>query len=153
MGLDMYLLRKTYVKNWDHYPPEQRTTVAVTLGGKPHPGIDPSKVRYIEEEVAYWRKANEVHQWFVENAQDGTDDCGEHYVSREQIAELVETCRRVLADHSLAAEELPTQAGFFFGGTDYDEWYFKDLESTIEQLTPILASTDTSGDYYYHSSW
>ena len=30
MGLDMYLEKRTYVKNWDHQTPEERHTVTVT---------------------------------------------------------------------------------------------------------------------------
>ena len=27
------------------------------------------------KEVMYWRKANYIHNWFVENIQNGSDDC------------------------------------------------------------------------------
>ena len=29
----------------------------------------------IMEMVGYWRKQNAIHNWFVENVQDGIDDC------------------------------------------------------------------------------
>ena len=32
----------------------------------------------IIEQVGYWRKANQIHNWFVENVQDGEDDCCYH---------------------------------------------------------------------------
>jgi hypothetical protein len=69
MGLDMYLTRKTYVR-WNHRK---------------------------DEEVGYWRKANQIHAWFVENVQDGKDDCGDYYVEKEQLAQLLDRCRKVLA--------------------------------------------------------
>ena len=37
-------------------------------------------------------------------------------------------CDKVLDDNSLAEELLPTRSGFFFGSTDYDEWYFEDIK-------------------------
>ena len=38
--------------------------------------------------VAYWRKANAIHGWFVDNIQDGVDDQNEYYVSKEKLEEL-----------------------------------------------------------------
>jgi len=157
MGLDMYLTKKTYVKRWSHHSKEEQHTVVVKLGGKTRKGIKPKRISNIEEEVMYWRKANQIHKWFVDNVQDGVDDCGTYYVSKEQLEELVDKCKKVLADNSLADELLPSESGFFFGGTEYDEFYFKDLEETVKEIEDELKIKPTegcySGDYYYHSSW
>lgn len=98
MGLDMYLSKKTYVKNWEHTPADERYEVAITRGGQPVDArvIDPDKVSYIVEDVGYWRKANAIHHWFVECVQNGTDDCGAYYVSREKLALLLQTVNVVL---------------------------------------------------------
>ena len=48
------------------------------------------------EKVGYWRKANQVHKWFVDNVQDGDDDCGTYPVTREQLEELLEKCEYIL---------------------------------------------------------
>ena len=152
MGLDMYLDKENYVKNWDHQKPEERHEITVKKGGKVVEGIDPAKIKFIVEEVGYWRKANAIHAWFVENVQDGKDECQRSYVGREQLAELRKIVESVLADHSLAAKLLPSKSGFFFGSTDYDEWYFKDLEDTKKILTDILNEVGY-GNYYYHASW
>lgn len=183
MGLDMYLSKRTYVQNWDHQAPKDRHKIVTKLGGRPHPTIRPERVSYIIEQVAYWRKANAIHKWFVDNVQDGVDECQESYVTTEQLAELVGLCKQVLAtvetvdgtlnvgtrftpeggveqltqpgkqiaQAGIAQELLPTQSGFFFGGTDYDEFYLDDLRSTVEQLEPLLAERD--GDFYYRASW
>lgn len=50
----------------------------------------------ISTEAAYWRKANQIHNWFVENIQDGEDDCETYIVSKEQLEELLETATIVL---------------------------------------------------------
>jgi hypothetical protein len=89
----------------------------------------------------------------VDNVQKGVDDCGEYYVSEEQLQELKETCEKVLKKHTLAEKLLPTGAGFFFGGTEYDEYYFKDIEETLEALNKILVEGGKTGEYYYESSW
>jgi len=150
MGLDMYLEKRTYVKQWDHQSAEEKHEVAVTKGGQPT-NIDPKKIKYIIEEAVYWRKANQIHHWFVENVQNGVDNCGEYYVGSEKLTELLELCKKVEADHSLADELLPSASGFFFGGTDYDEWYYNDITNTIAILEEALE--DEHGDFYYSSSW
>jgi hypothetical protein len=151
MGLDMYLSKKTYVKQWDHQSPEEKYEVKVTKGGEPVEAIKASRVKYIEEEIGYWRKANQIHRWFVENVQEGKDDCGEYYVGDNQLQELLDVCKKVTADNSLAESLLPSASGFFFGATNYDEWYFEDVKNTISILEDALQSK--GGEIYYSSSW
>ena len=150
MGLDMYLDKRTYVKNWNFQEPEERHEVVVTKGGN-STNINPEKVKYIVEEAGYWRKANAIHRWFVENVQRGVDDCGNYYVEKSQLLELLDLCEKVRAYNSLADSLLPTASGFFFGGTDYDEWYFEDINNTINIIKEAVEGGDA--DYYYSSSW
>lgn len=104
--------------------------------------------------VAYWRKANEIHKWFVDNVQKGKDDCGNYYVERKQLQWLVEMCKDVLSNKENAADILPTRSGFFFGSTDYDEYYFKDLENTVEMLENVINNPKLQRwAFEYHSSW
>ena len=153
MGLDMYLSRKTYVKNWDHMSKEERHSVTVKRNNKKHPYINPKKVNYIVEEIAYWRKANAIHSWFVNNVQNGEDDCKPYYVEGSDLMRLYDLCVEIKeffdenGDKGLqefAEERLPTQGGFFFGDTSYDtdedgdNWYMRGIEQTIEQLKPII---------------
>lgn len=110
---------------------------------------NPECALYVEVPVAYWRKANAIHRWFVEMCADGVDNCQPVYVDGSQIEELVNLCKEVLEDHSKASELLPTQDGSFFGSTEYDEWYFEDLEKTVK----MLGNLDFKGDYVYEASW
>lgn len=110
--------------------------------------------------VAYWRKANQVHAWFVDHIQDGVDECQYAEVNLEQLAGLKRTCQRVLDDPSLAESELPPRQGFFFGGYEVDEYYMSDLKETIEQIEAIETAELARHDqrmpplrYWYHSSW
>lgn len=108
----------------------------------------------IEQEVAYWRKANHIHNWFVENVQDGEDDCGIYEVSKEQLEDLLNVCKLVKVNPAVAPEYLPTTSGFFFGSTDYDEYYMQDIEYTIEVLDKVLKETDFEKQMIaYGSSW
>jgi hypothetical protein len=150
MGLDMYLDKRTYVKQWDHIDETKQYKVEVTRGGEPT-NIDPKKVKYIIEEAGYWRKANAIHKWFVDNIQDGVDDCRDAYAERRDLQTLLDLCRIVIIDKSKAEQLLPSASGFFFGNTEYDEWYYNDIQNTIEILEKALEDED--GDYYYSSSW
>jgi hypothetical protein len=156
MGLDMTLSKKTYVKQWEHKG-EDNFNVEVTKKGEPVQHIKRERISYVVEEVGYWRKANQIHNWFVQNVQEGEDNCGEYHVYEEQLEELLELCKKVLANNELAEELLPSQSGFFFGGTEYDEWYFKDLENTIEIIETLLSERNEDGyldgSIYYQSSW
>ena len=105
-------------------------------------------------EIGYWRKANQIHRWFVQNVQNGVDDCDAYKVTKEQLIQLHNTCNEVLNDHSLAEELLPAQSGFFFGNTDYDTWYYNDIENTKRIIDEILEyKSYCLDDLYYSSSW
>jgi hypothetical protein len=150
MGLDMYLDKRTYVKQWEHIDADKQYNVEVTKGGEPT-NIDPKKVKYIIEEAGYWRKANAIHKWFVDNCQDGVDDCRDAYVGFNDLQALLDLCRIVIIDKSKAEQLLPSTSGFFFGNTEYDEWYYNDIQNTIEILEKAVEDKD--GEYYYSSSW
>ena len=165
MGLDMYLsARKHFEKiNWQtlqandelsYNSPEavypkfndlmaltQLTNVATDIYGAE-----------VTVTCAYWRKANQIHAWFVKNVQHDVDNCGDYYVSQDKLIELLALCKHALAtkDPSL----FPPQAGFFFGGTDIDEWYWSDLTDTISQLERIFALPEIDKlSFFYSSSW
>ena len=112
------------------------------------------------EEVGYWRKVNAIHNWFVKNVQDGIDDCNYHNeVTKEKLEELLDICNTVVNsyyknDLSTVSDLLPTQSGFFFGSTDYDKWYIKDIEDTIDIILEVLNTTNFEKEMiYYRSSW
>lgn len=156
MGLDMYLNGKRYLSKYfnegDEAVAEAIAERFPELKGRAGRFGDTSCVKEIQIEAGYWRKANAIHKWFVENVQGGEDECKPHYVSREQLIELKELCERVIAFRHLAVELLPTASGFFFGGTDYDEYYFQDLEQTVKIIDDCLALPE-SWEFEYRSSW
>ena len=111
------------------------------------------------KEVAYWRKANQIHNWFVTNCQNGIDECQETRISKQNLIDLKETCQAVLSTPEsdrveTAKRILPTVGGFFFGGTEYNEYYFGDLEDTVKMLDKVIDETDfEKEEIYYTSSW
>jgi len=103
-----------------------------------------------KNQIGYWRKANAIHAWFVRNCADNVDNCSPMKVDRVMLEELLHVCRRVLENPYCAEDVLPTQAGFFFGDTDYGEYYMNDVQETIEILERALAE---EGDLWYQASW
>ena len=185
MGLDMYLTKKTYVKNWKHNEKNgvPEWSVTVKKYGKKYDGLDTSKISCVEQEVITWRKANAIHKWFVDNVQNGDDDCGVYHVETDALKELMGICDEILSkvnlisgivnngyvvtngvkkaietegsvidDPKLCEQLLPSSRGFFFGGTDYDQWYYQTVKNTRDVLKKELEK-DGYEDYYYSSSW
>ena len=157
MGLDMYLYK-------------------VGKGKSPNEAGD---------ELGYWRKANAIHKWFVDNVQGGKDDCECYEVSKDHLKTLRNLCitivdnvglipGKVIESYTLKGKEeipnyidgfvldnpelckelLPTQSGFFFGNTDYNQWYLQDIKHTLEVVIEALNNTDFDEEQiYYYSSW
>ena len=146
----MYLTAEMYVSEYNERDKPLEEAIREAAPG----GLGRFRPKNVTFELAYWRKANAIHGWFVKNVQEGKDDCGEYYVSLDKLKELKKTCEKVLEDVRLAEDVLPATKGFFFGDYRYDEYYERDLERTVEVLDKILSSPDAK-DWWiqYHSSW
>jgi hypothetical protein len=146
MGLDMYLTAKQYL--WNHKEEEQhlRKEIAKVLG------VTAYDAKSVSFDVMYWRKCNAIHAWFVENVQDGDDDCKEYWVDSAQLDELVALCNEALANRD--ADVLEPVEGFFFGSTERDEYYWQSLTETRDRLSELLTNpASVNWDFYYQSSW
>lgn len=150
MGLDMYLSKRTYLQNWAHK--EDKHKVVVTTNGQTRLDIKPERVTYVHEEIMYWRKVSAVHAWFVKNVQDGIDECQESYVTIEQLDELATICEKVIRDEN--PKLLPASPGFFFGSTEYDRYYWEQIEETAKLLREeIRNNQEEYPEYMYQASW
>lgn len=153
MGLDMYLNASRYLSDFDEADVEKKEAML-----KLFPELevylekDKNPVREMVAEIGYWRKANAIHNWFVQNVQDGDDDCKRYFVNREELEKLKGLCQQVLADNSLAEELLPPTSGFFFGSTEIDEYYIDDLQKTVAIIDKALALPN-NWEFEYQSSW
>ena len=138
------------------------------------------------KEIAYWRKANQIHAWFErELTVNGImEDCQEYPVDKETLVTLRDLCKTVLdkcevVDGKVKTGEkyangkwipeykpgktiknkeevkkiLPTQEGFFFGSTAYDQYYIDDLKNTIKQIDKILDEIDFDKDEVTYLAW
>lgn len=192
MGLDMYLDKVKKVKevpfnvlrNIDDI--EELKEKDIELYNKiKHIIVKRGSVHYswnsIFEEVGYWRKANSIHNWFVINVQDGTDNWLYYEVSKEDIKELLDVCNKVINslekskyaseiefdtfenkeyeykiffNTKIAEKYLPTVRGCFFGGIDYDSYYLDKVIYTKELCEKILKEFDWDNYHLcYSASW
>lgn len=123
------------------------------------------------KQLMYWRKANQIHNWFVQNCQGGVDDCERYVITVANLIKLKELCEKILTmtvvkqelrptflngwfsepEHVMqdvrlltyegmkfASEHLPSSSGFFFGNTDYNDYYVWDVEDTVKQINDTL---------------
>ena len=158
MGLDMFifqcnrtehtidqLLDITRIKHLNPTTPEAA------------PFLPLRKYEYVDDmftifhEAGYWRKANAIHGWFVDNAQKGVDDCGYYELTKEILEKLLHVVEDVIETKN--AEALSPRDGFFFGSNDIDDWYWEDLKATVKILKKVLAADWNKHRFFYHSSW
>jgi hypothetical protein len=186
--------RELYISGWDHSDAEEKEAFhsAVLAAGleefvtpaSPSAYIIPGDPCTVRITVAYWRKANAIHKWFVDNCMNGVDECvWSEPIPRSKLRELKQLCERVInqtemvkgdvcngytfdsdgmkpilepgelmANTKQAEKLLPTQSGFFFGSTDYDEYYIQALKHTVEQLTEALRCPQDTV-FRYRPSW
>lgn len=182
MGLDMYLSKKTYVKQWDFKKPEEQFQVTVKLGGKKFDGVKPERISYVTEELMYWRKANQIHGWFVSNGNEIVEEVS-YRLTLEDLQNLLDTCKQVLdtlnksekkvvqvvggwkegAEYMVDVETydcedeirelLPPTQGFFYGSYEIDEWYKQSIEETLEFLERELPNCQEDDEFEYYASW
>lgn len=158
MGLDMYLIKRKK--------------------------DDKRKLWDFDEELIYWRKANAIHKYLCDNGieieqevsyeinkntlkellnkcnkildivktKNGTVQNGEEYVNGKWEPILEDDIE--IINQEEVAEILPTCSGFFFGSTDYNQWYLEIIKKTKEELENVIDTIDWNNeDIYYLASW
>ena len=159
----MYLsLVKYFWRDEQEKPDELQklVTLFTSKGNKIFEDMQDYKLNSLKFEVGYWRKANQIHKWFVENVQHNDDDCGDYDVDLEKLKELLNIVKKILKTkdkkekNKLAKELLPTEEGSSFGGLSYDIYYFQQLKDTKEIIEKLLKVKNLK-DYNieYRSSW
>lgn len=180
MGLDMYLTRKIFVGgkyghrqaegelefsvNGREYdlPIKQVSEIVMDAGyWRKANAIHAWFVEHVqdgEDDCREYYVSREMLQELRNVCQQVLDSCemvdGQLHTSTSwKNGEKIENYEdgKVVKDSTLAEQLLPTTSGFFFGGTDYDEWYVRDLEHTIKICDEALATEE--GDFNYQSSW
>ena len=100
-------------------------------------GLDIYFTKRKSEEIVYFRKVNFLVKYFEDLGFDVENQIP-FRISKEDTEVLLSRCNQVLEDHSKASELLPTMNGFFFGSTEYDEYYFKNVKEVRDYIKNTL---------------
>ena len=106
------------------------------------------------EVMLYWSKQNQIFEWFVQNL-GVNDDIPYWVVSKEKLAELLNTCEEVLSD-GLKPDGIPDEERCqaimslpdyprdveWIGNFEYDDWFLYGIRDTVEELRKLFAGTD-----------
>ena len=164
MGLDMYFYaRKTTYKSFSKWGnPERANEVNYPEDLKPFSDYNYDRnFKSVQTEtsyqIGYFRKFNALHSYIVKTFADGVDNCQEILLCKEDVEQIKKVLDDVLNAHQQvekAKEILPTQSGFFFGGTDYDEFYFEDVKDAADLMQSFLDNFDFENyQLVYQASW
>jgi hypothetical protein len=161
MGLDMYLTRRVYVGSSVYNEPETEEKIEFSsyFGSFE---VNKRDISSITLEFLYWRKANAIHNWFSEHLADGKIENGRDYwVDEEILVKLYDDLSKAILTTN---DDLfkPTE-GFFFGGTEKDEYYWSELKRTLAVLKPLVdelkkpheeqSTLLQNSSFYYRPSW
>lgn len=112
LGLDSYLYKRT-----QHFAGMDEKVEAKIREVKSGQVVYEEEISADEEletrvRVAHWRKANEIHKWFIDNCGSGEDDGNDVYVDRENLEKLLKICKRVKKSIKLVEQGTCTE-GYF----------------------------------------
>ena len=123
------------------------------------------------EEIGYFRKVNFLVSFF-----NYEENCSLQEITYEEVKWLKTACETVLGAYKeseewrnredasdydyedepwedVADSYLPTQEGFFFGSTDYNEYYISDVREVKEWCEKVLADTNKEEDVLIMDCW
>ena len=163
MGLDMYLSVQFEARAYEQITPEidvisnEAKDTLEALGIEwgecdPKTGETNPKALAVHTDCSwftvtmpfvYWRKANAIHDYIIQTHANGVDKCQEIELETEDIVKFTEVLKKVIDTkgddkEKIYEELLPTAQGFFFGGTEYDEWYIENAKYTLERFESLL---------------
>lgn len=118
-------------------------------------GLDIYINRVKRSEIGYFRKVNFLVAFFEKRGFD-VENQSPLRLYRYMAKELLDACNEVLKDNSKAEELLPTMSGFFFGSTEYDDYYFQDVKEVRDWVNnTLIPEFDNLGEeeYIEFSTW
>lgn len=102
--------------------------------------------------IGYFSKHHSIHKWFVNNIQNGVDDCGRYEIQLKDIENLKELCEEILSH--VTKEKREPKFCIDFNGEQHEIWqldnYTVDEEgkNIIDEKLPSY-DMDYSDDYFY----
>ena len=103
---------------------------------------------YGETQKEFEKIMSEIEKDFFGFVENNTDICLDDYRGKNYYVELDEFTKQ-----NLLGNILPTTSGFFFGSTEYDEWYFKDVEYVRDKFSELLKTINWRYESLYMHCW
>ena len=104
-----------------------------------------------EIEYSYYRKFNALQGYFERH--DGLESGGRIHIDAERADEIYRLLNEVCIQPDRASELLPTQSGFFYGSTEYDQLYFSDVQFAEKDFYHAKYIDYDRYDLYFTSNW
>ena len=115
-------------------------------------GLDMSlfiRPRNNDYEIGDWRKFNALQNYMEVNFGEGEEiNCKDIQLTEPDIGTLLVILKKVSADHSLAEKLFPNTTGFFYGSQDYDEYYFEEIDRSINLFEKALEELEDNEVFY-----
>ena len=120
------------------------------------------------EQIARMGKMNQVFKWFINNGMNYNVSKEYFEVTKENLIKLLDACNNAKSGFELVAADkykvneeiakkympLMEDVGMFFGSTEYDEWYAKDIIDFADVVQNILDTTDFENQVvYFNAIW
>lgn len=151
MGLDQFINANIYV------PVKKiKDAVADTPAIAKHVDTEGNGA-IVRVQIAQFRKFNALHGYIeskggkIENLQD--------VPINNLLEELYYDCKQILATkdskdgNADAIDRMPPTAGFFFGSTEVDGWYYKDVKELHDLLADIVGLGDNENVTFTYRAW
>lgn len=150
MGLDMYLEAKLHLPPYNTELAPVRHAIGQAIGYTPpteKPDNDATlmEITGVTVRVGYWRKFDPLHQWFVNNVQEGHDDCRPAYIPPDVLAALEDQLDQVSDDPESASEHFVIE-----GDEPMSE---SEIDYTLKIVVQAKKLQERGWDIYYRASW
>ena len=125
---------------------------------------------HVSDTERYYCKANQIQNYFEERFYEDGNDCdSDEYdnvvtkIDDLTIDDIIARINNIESNKETAKEEFPTTEGFFYGSTEYDEFYFEtknefksdliELQKIRNEVNKKLENTDYHAIITYSSWW
>lgn len=112
----MYLHAKRFCSGgYDHSTKEEKKLFKTILKAAELPQEMAQQSLTVNVTVGYWRKANHIHKWFIDNCSSGEDDCRPVDVCRDSLKTLRDLCQTVIDKSNLVPGNVHVGTSFEAG--------------------------------------
>lgn len=97
--------------------------------------------------IGYFRKHNNVHNWFVENVQKGVDDCGRYRISVDDLQNLKQICENIMSH--VTKTKRPPKYSTDIHGEQYEVWQYDEYTITDEGMEYVKEHFPSRSGFFF----